>query len=184
MRLGVDLRAWRKLSQQQQELIVGRSKISGCPVTGVDGAGLPVALPACPFAGTHSVLEPGNDAFREAPANVDATALASHIQRANHHLGPIDRDVSRRIYRQGYEFLEPPQPGRAMVAGLNFVSFQDTLERLFFVLTRPGWLGSTNFGGTPGAGLVDSLLSVYAAGVFLCPPVTAGEAYPGQSVFA
>ena len=129
------------------------------------------------------MFEPGNEGFREPAASAVQTVLDSHVQRANHHIGPIDRDVSARFYRQGYEFLEPPQPGRALLAGLNFVSFQDTLQRLFFVLTTPGWLGSTNFGGSSTDHFADTLLSVYAAGVFFCPPVVAGERYPGQSIF-
>jgi hypothetical protein len=88
-------------------------------------------VPACPVGG-GSVLDAGNEAFREPPQNVAPAVLASHVQRANHHLGPIDRDVSSRIFRQGYEFLEPPVPGRELALGLNFVGFQDTPKRVFF----------------------------------------------------
>ncbi|HXF02092.1 MAG TPA: hypothetical protein VN601_03805 [Arthrobacter sp.] len=186
MRLRVDFRSWRRLSARQQELLVGRTKLNGCPIVGVDAGEVPAAAPGCPFAGTSSVLAPGNEAFREPPANVSAELLVSHVQRANHHIGPIDRDVSQRIYRQGFEFLEPPQPGRDLALGLNFVSFQDTPRRLFFPLTTPGWLGSTNFGGDPAQPLpgMSTLLSVFAAGVYYCPPVVPGETYPGHSIFA
>jgi deferrochelatase/peroxidase EfeB len=183
LRLAVDLPAWRKLTRTQQELLVGRTKLTGCPIQGVDPAGEPVAQTGCPFTGTSGIFEPGNEGFREPSGNVPAAILDSHVQRANHHIGPVDRDVSARFYRQGFEFLDPPGPGRAMLAGLNFVSFQDTLRRLFFVLTTPGWLGATNFGGPSNAHLADTLLTVYAAGVFLCPPVVVGERYPGQSIF-
>jgi Dyp-type peroxidase family len=182
LRLSVDLKTWRRMTQQQQELIVGRSKISGCPITDIDASGLPLAAAACPFTGTHSVFDPGNEEFREPAGNVPAGVLLSHVQRANHHIGPIDRDVSERFYRQGFEFLEPPQPGRELVVGLNFVSFQDTLKRIFFVLTTPTWLGLTNFGGDPLSG--PRLLRVLAAGVFFCPSVVSGEPYPGSSMFA
>jgi deferrochelatase/peroxidase EfeB len=55
------------------------------------------------------------------------------------------------------------------------------LRRVFFVLTTPTWLGSTNFGGDPMSG--PRLLRVLAAGVFFCPPVVSGEPYPGSSMF-
>src|SRR5690606_1329983 len=134
-RLSVDLQRWRRMGLQEQELAVGRMKISGCAIDGVDGNGAPVPVPGCPFAGTNSISDPGNDAFHEPPNTGSAEILRSHVQRANHHIGPVDRDVSQPIYRQGYEFLEPPAPGRALQQGLNFVSFQDTLTRLFRILT-------------------------------------------------
>jgi hypothetical protein len=68
---------------------------------------------------------------------------------------------------------------------LNFVSYQDTPDRLIFVLKTIGWLGGVNFGGgeqqqPPG---MEALLAVHAAGIFLCPPAIDGEPFPGQSIF-
>jgi len=182
MRLTVDIHRWRALSVLEQELAVGRTKVSGCPISSLDASGLPVPAPGCPFAGTSSVLEAGNSQFFEPPPVADLKLLKSHVQRANHHLGPIDRDVSQRIFRQGYEFLDPPAPGRPMQLGLNFVSFQDSLSRVMRILTLEGWLGNTNFGGESDS-LSRPLLRVLGAGVFLCPPVVEGEIYPGQSMF-
>ena len=105
---------------------------------------------------------------------------ASHVQRANHHIRPASDSGSRRIFRQGYEFLEwaPDAPG--FRAGLNFVSFQDTPARILKMLTLGGWLGGTNFGGDADAHPeLASLLSVYGAGVYFVPPVSDGEAFPG-----
>ncbi len=72
-----------------------------------------------------------------------------------------------------------------MSLGLNFVSFQDTPERLIGMIKTPGWFGDSNFGGAeelmPAGGL--SLLTIEAAGFFLCPPVAKGEQFPGQTVF-
>jgi len=142
-RVAVDLGRWRGLAARAQELAVGRSKISGCPLVGLSdpASGQPDA--ACPTAGTGAVTDAGNEAFREPPVTGNATLLASHVQRANHHIGPVSRDVSKRIYRQGYEFLEPPGPGRELSQGLNFVSFQESLGRLFTMLTTSGWLGAS-----------------------------------------
>lgn len=186
LRLGVDLRSWRKLSQVQQELLVGRTKISGCAIKETAQDGGPVAVAGCPVMATRTVMAPGNEALREPPTNPSAELAISHVQRANHHIGPPDREVSRRVFRQGYEFLDPPQPGRELSLGLNFVSFQDTPARVMFMLTTPGWLGDVNFGGDPGQPLpgIQSLLSVAAGAVFLCPPAVEGEKYPGRSIFA
>ena len=106
----------------------------------------------------------------------------SHVQRANHHIRPASDFGSRRIFRQGYEFLEwaPEPPG--FRAGLNFVSFQDTPARLLKMLTAGGWLGGTNFGGDEQAQPeLASLLSVYGAGVYFVPPVVEGEPFPGAA---
>ena len=182
MRLTVNIGRWRAMSVQEQELAVGRAKVTGCPIEALDAAGVPVVVSGCPFTGTTSISEPGNSAFAEPPQVTDPRLLKSHVQRANHHLGPIDRDVSQRIFRQGYEFLDPPGPGQPMRIGLNFVSFQDSLTRVLRVLTLDGWLGNTNFGGE-GDSIAKPLLRALGAGVFLCPPVVEGEVYPGQSIF-
>ena len=70
--------------------------------------------------------------------------------------------------------------------GLNFVSFQDTTERVIRILSQPGWLGDVNFGGDPDRQPpgMDRLLKVYAAGVYLVPPKIEGELFPGdQAIF-
>ena len=90
-----------------------------------------------------------------------------------------NKEINRQFDRQF------SRPGLPLGVGLNFVSFQDNPERLFGMLKTPGWLGDANFGGAvellPGGRL--SLLTVEAAGVFVCPPVVDGEAFPGQGIF-
>lgn len=178
MRIAVDISLWRSITVQDQELIIGRTKASGCPLQGaVDGVGQPVS--GCPFV--PDITDIANGAFFEPPAAPDDTIKVSHVQRANHHLNDqISKPQSRRIFRQGYEFLEPPTLEHPMRAGLNFVSFQDTPERLTFMLTQNGWLGDVNFGGFAPD---HPLLTVLSAGLFFCPPVTDGESYPGVSLF-
>jgi Dyp-type peroxidase family len=177
MRIAVDLPAWRRLPEATQEILVGRAKRSGCPFASVDekGHGVPVACAA----------DPGDPAFREPPAVADERLLASHVQRVNHHRRNFESADSLRIYRQGYEFFEAQPSAPGFRAGLNFVSFQDSPERVFRMLTMKGWLGETNFGGDPATTPPDlaSLLRVRAAGVFLAPPVVPGEPFPGASVF-
>jgi hypothetical protein len=172
VRVTVDLKLWRRMELPEQELIVGRTKLSGCPLL-TSGPGQPTTPPGCPSAGSTEITEPGNRAFLEPPDGVDDNVKKSHVQRANHHI------VKQRIFRQGYEFIDPPLPGRPLSVGLNFVSFQDDPDRLFFMLRTNQWLGSVNFGGDPGP----ELLHAVAAAMFLCPPVVEGEAYPGASVF-
>jgi deferrochelatase/peroxidase EfeB len=183
LRMAADLAVWRGLSREQQELLVGRDKLSGCPLT-ANGALTPAA--GCPVAGTREAGETGNEAFLEPADPPEASALAmSHVQRVNHHRQDFDARDSLRIFRQGYEFLEPITEAPGFRAGLNFVSFQDTPERLLRILTQPAWLGKTNFGGDPDHPLpgMDRFLTVRAAGIFLVPPAAAGESFPGSSLF-
>ena len=74
----------------------------------------------------------------------------SHIGRTR-HMDRIDSadPVSRRIYRQGFEFIEPltNSPEKSFRLGLNFVSFQNDPSRLLFMLTDSNWLGNATFGG-------------------------------------
>jgi len=137
--------------------------------------------------GTKEVSElvEENIRFLEPMRVSDATIDKSHVQRANRHIDPINDRNSLRIYRQGYEFLEPLERYPGFRAGLNFVSFQDTPERLRRMLTQSSWLGSTNFGGDPAVPIsgMDRFLSVRAAGVFLVPSVLDGELFPGASIF-
>jgi deferrochelatase/peroxidase EfeB len=133
---------------------------------------------------TGSGPDDPNEPFREPPDAADVLRQ-SHVQRANHHVRPASDRNSLRVFRQGYEFLEPLARAPGFRAGLNFVSFQDTPERLLRALTQDGWLGGTNFSGDPDnqpPGM-DQLLSVRAGGVFLVPPVTDEERFPGSSVF-
>jgi len=182
LRLAVDLPAWRRLSRREQELLVGRDKLSGCPIVSIGPDGEPLTDPGCPVTGTRIWETPNDPVFAEPPRTADPTVARSHVQRANHH-GEGSGSGGRRIFRQGYEFLEWTEGAPGFRAGLNFVSFQDTPERLTAMLTGESWLGRVNFGGDPDgqpAGM-ESMLSVYAAGLFLVPPRRDGEAFPGAS---
>lgn len=175
IRVSVDLASWRGIVQERQSTVVGRDKLTGCPLTAISaGSGLVVAA-GCPPAGKNEF----DDQFRDASAAVDATVALSHIQRANHRLGPPDDPGSARVYRQGFEFFERDAAAPGFRAGLNFVSFINTPERLTKVLTTATWLGSTNFGGEINQDGGLQLLSVLAAGVYFVPPTEAG--FPGRS---
>jgi len=179
MRLPIDLEFWQSRSREEQELLVGRDKVTGCAFDRV-AAGPPQPVAGCPFRGTVEVSERGNEAFREPPDGVDEVLKRSHVQRANHHRQNLEDPESLRIYRQGYEFAESVQHGQPRV-GLNFVSFQDTPFRVIEMLTRPDWLGRVNFGGAPAASA--TLIRVAAAGIYLVPPIVPGAPFPGAEIF-
>jgi deferrochelatase/peroxidase EfeB len=185
IRTEVDLAAWRSIPRTTQERLVGRDKLTGAALERVAGRNN-VAVAGCPVPGTTEVIDRGNEAFRDAPTVTNPTILASHVQRANHHVpNPADAN-SLRVYRQGYEFLEASPNAPGFRAGLNFVSFTDTPQRLARMLTTAGWLGESNFGGRVGTGrgpTSPELLTVRAAAVFLVPPETAREPFPGADAF-
>ena len=186
IRVGVDVAAWQRLNVAVQELLVGRAKLTGCPLMGLRGDGSTIPAEGCPQAG-NDVSAPGNEAYREPRPVGNAQLLQSHVQRANHHVNAPPSDVgSLRIFRQGYEFLETTSTSPGIRVGLNFVSFQDSPERLTRLLTQPGWLGGINFGGDPQsqpAGMKD-LLTVRAAGMYVVPPRDDTESFPGAGIFS
>lgn len=185
LRLAVDLNQWHHLPRVQQELLVGREKLTGAPLIARGPDGQPVSAPGCPVAGTAEVLQAGNEACLEPGPTDDPVLLASHVRRAN-LAGTSDPDQggSLRVFRQGYEFFEPVAAAPGFRVGLNFVSFQDSPDRLLRVLTQRGWLGGVNFGGQPGQeGPAARLLTVRAAGTYLVPPVRETAPYPGAEVF-
>jgi deferrochelatase/peroxidase EfeB len=185
MRLLVDLPHWRKLSRTEQEIVVGRDKLTGCSLIGIDANGTALREVGCPFVGSSNVIDSGNDAFHEPPLVGHPRLRQSHVQRANlQHNQSMSDPQSLRIFRQGYEFLESSLGTPPFRVGLNFVSFQDTPRRVIRLLTRDGWLGNTNFGGTPiGENAAVDLLRVNAAGIYLIPPIASGENFPGEVIF-
>jgi deferrochelatase/peroxidase EfeB len=196
LRTEIDLGIWRKLGRNCQELIVGRDKITGRPLLGVDKMGNPISAKNIRKTGSVDKYDPRYsdhpDYFKKPEVSnkmrnrIDATASIdilsqSHIGRTRHAGETNSKNpTSRRIFRQGFEFIESCTEKRGSVkVGLNFVSFQNDPRRLFFILRDPRWLGNSNFGGPPI--FSKNLLSVQASGMFLVPPVERG--FPGYSIF-
>lgn len=180
MRLPIDLEVWSNVSDQGRELLVGRKKVSGCPIDRLSGDE-PLPTDGCPLSNTSEVTEQGNEDFREPPDGVADILKKSHVQRANHHRPEFENPESLRIYRQGYEFAETTRAGVPQV-GLNFVSFQDTPFRVIQILTRGDWLGGTNFGSEAANNI--NLIRVTAAGIYFVPalkPQT--DVFPGSEIF-
>lgn len=198
LRLEINLDMWNTIDRRNQELIIGRDKLKGTPIVGIDKNGDPVTDEACPSAYAvrgfdrrfHEhpdyLKRPEFDKCGRPPLDIQASAEIlneSHIGRAR-HIDNINSKcrVSRRIFRQGFEFLEPvyDHPIKKLRLGQNFISFQNDPSRLFFILTHPDWMGNTNFGGRSKNNKM-KLLSVIAAGVFFVPPIE--SPFPGISLF-
>jgi deferrochelatase/peroxidase EfeB len=187
LRTEVNLSVWRqRLTREQQELVIGRDKLTGCPLvgltTGEGGRTVGVKIAGCPMSGT--IPHPPPPGYIDAPRpGGEPVLLASHIHRANlNRTTDPALDSSNRVYRQGYEFLEPRPDGR-LSQGLNFVSFQANLGRVRDMLSRREWLGGVNMGGGSAGGEPpdETILSVIAGGFYAVPPK--GEPFPGAPLF-
>ncbi len=193
MRIAIDLDIWDKIGRKYQERIVGRDKITGCPLIGVDKNDNNISMKGCPIPGTFEVFEKGNEHFRTHPPygnqiNLhgisDQTLTQSHIGRAYKIDNvPSWNNKSSRIFRQGFDFLESINTSPFIRVGLNFISFQGSTKRLSGILKYG--LGKANFGGNPEKPFLgeNNLLSVRAAGMFLVPPYDERDAFPGQRIF-
>ncbi len=197
MRIEVDLLVWRKLSRLEQEILVGRTKLLGCPIESVvdtDGQleittvnGCPTSDPlrvntssGCPMTGLSRELP---SSYRNPPRATNSLARASHIHRSNQNRGDPGQDSNNRIYRQGYEFLDSYPNGSPRV-GLNFIGFQRDMATVRRILSINSWLGEVNFGGPAGEGQEPPpvrLMSLQAGGFYCVPPKE--NPFPGSSVF-
>jgi Dyp-type peroxidase family len=189
LKIAVDLQVWQKLSRSQQELVVGRHKLTGCPLIDdlpqvIDGQVQPQFITGCPFSGTIPA-NPGERYLDPAKAS-NRLVVASHIHRANFNRGDDDQSANNRIYRQGYEFLDSVS-GSGISLGLNFVSFRKDVSTIRNILSIADWMGSVNFGGVTNPDPIIGepppipLMSILAGGFFAIPP--AEDPYPGFSLF-
>nr|MBA3751035.1 Dyp-type peroxidase [Nitrosopumilus sp.] len=113
--------------------------------------------------------------------------LDSHISTT----GPTNKTPGQyhspnRIFRQGFEFIESSNSSPGFKTGLNFVSFQNSPEKLFRSLTyRPveKIIPKDQLKQENTIPSLNDLFSVYSAGIFLVPPIEIGEKFPGSSIF-
>jgi deferrochelatase/peroxidase EfeB len=196
LRISINLEEWENLSQDEQSIIIGRDKLTGCPIIGVNGSGKPVRDGKCPVPGTYEIIDLGNEPFREHPpfgrqinlpeGLTDGPLARSHIGRTRHVDNvPSSLNQSSRIFRQGSEFIETTHEYPFFRVGINFVSFQNSIEKLFRIFTTPSWLGRSNFGQSIASKIADmnTFQSVLASGLFFVPPFNNDEPFPGSSIF-
>ncbi|MDX6287669.1 MAG: deferrochelatase/peroxidase EfeB [Frankiales bacterium] len=184
LKLAVDLGAWHQLSRPEQEIIVGRDKLTGGPLVSIDR--LDPTAPA-PLAAPRPDDKAGDSEradFFDPPQSADRLVEASHVHRANQNRASPLAAGALRIFRQGYEFLDGFGDAGPNL-GLNFVSFQRDLSAFQHVLHLPGWLGDVNFGGPAqpekGAPAPLQLVSVLAGGLYAVPPIS--DPFPGSNLF-
>lgn len=183
LRLAVDLKAWRALSRAQQELVIGRDKMSGAPLVGVrrepGGEAAPIAAPS-----TDKPTDRAHADYADPPQTTDPLLEVSHTHRANQNRASPFAPAAMRIFRQGYDFLDGIGPN-GPILGLNFVSFQRDLGSLQHLLHLPGWLGDVNFGGRrdpqPGDPPSPQMITVLSGGFYAVPPLD--NPFPGAEVF-
>lgn len=185
LRCRVDLAAWQSLSRAEQEMLVGRDKLSGYALRRVEREGERLVPRAFP----RGSADPGpgaaeEEAFRDPPETGDPIVEASHVHRANQNRAAPTTPAGHRIFRQGYEYLSGVGP-RGPELGLNFVSFQRDLYDLRQILGLADWLGGVNFGGRAerarGEPEPIELIALEAGGFYAVPP-HAGP-FPGASLF-
>jgi Dyp-type peroxidase family len=187
IRMNLDLEKWQDTKVPIQELVIGREKLTGCPLIRTDKIKKPIKDNRCPVPGTSEIIDPGNEYFRDHPPY--GTSTENQILNQS-HIGstrPIERipawdKKSIRIYRQGFEFLVASKEKPGFRAGLNFVSFQNTPERLFRALTYRHII-SHKIATEASVPTLEQFTSVSAAGVFFVPPLSKNEPFPGAQIF-
>jgi Dyp-type peroxidase family len=187
LRIAIDLEKWDDMSVMEQEKLIGRDKLTGCPLIGIDQKGKPIKDPRCPVPGTFEIIDSGNEHFREHPhygTRIQKEILQySHIGRSRpNDAVPTSDRKSSRIYRQGFEYLASTTDYPGFIAGLNFISFQNTPERLLRALTyRPTEV--KRFSQVAAFPNFDKFFTVISAGIFLAPPLDSEEPFPGAGIF-
>lgn len=137
--------AFGALSPEEQDRVIGR-----------DRQGRRLDLPA------------GTDPKAESPFASDAPPVCSHVRKTGPR-GSEHQDAAQ-IFRRGLPFYETNQAGQ-LVQGLQFVSFQASLDQFDVMLNR--WMFNPDF-PTAGAG-VDTLFgqghaSIETWGFYFVPP--------------
>jgi deferrochelatase/peroxidase EfeB len=199
LRIEIDLDLWDSINRSKQELIIGREKLDGRPLIGVDKNNNPIISKKFPTAQKVTVYNTGyhdHPDFFKAPQLLSKEIMnkidinksfkvlnESHIGRTR-HFDKINSKLvpSRRIYRQAFEFIESNYSCKKFLkVGLNFISFQNDPARLLFILTDPNWMGNTSFGGNSQFKGIDKLLHVQACGIFYIPSMEIP--FPGSCIF-
>ncbi|MDR4492239.1 MAG: Dyp-type peroxidase [Candidatus Nitrosocosmicus sp.] len=194
MRIIFNLKAWESLDIEKQEIIIGRDKETGCPIIDFDNTGKPLKDRMCPVSGTHDVTDPGNEQFREtseyvnryrSSSNFSDVLRNSHISRSNPFNSLMGKNTQTiKVFRQGFQFIEPEAFLTNFNIGLNFICFQDSIEKLATLLTyEDNKLDGVQPAHPQNLINFQDFFSVTSARNFLVPPLIDGEQFPGSSMF-
>ena len=199
LRIEIDLDIWDSINRSKQELIIGREKLYGRPLIGVDKFNNPITSNKFPSAlkvTAYTKRYHDHPDYFKAPQLLSKEIMSkididnsfkvlneSHIGRTRHFDKINNKFISsRRIYRQTFEFVESNSLCKKFIkVGLNFLSFQNDPARLLFILTDPNWLGNSSFGGESQFKGIDKLLHVQACGIFYIPQIE--NPFPGSCIF-
>ena len=143
LKLPQDVDAWSRLTPDEQERRLGRRRADGSRVD----------------------LTAGTDPHSEGDyAAADVPAAAAHIRKVRPQGG-----LTSQVFRRGVPFVQAE--GGVVTAGLQFVSFQGSLDDFETMLQR--WMLAKDF-KTAGAGVdllfADGLVTVEKVGFFFAPP--------------
>ncbi|CAN5634634.1 hypothetical protein BH23THE1_BH23THE1_13020 [soil metagenome] len=193
LRISFNLEAWESLHIDKQEILIGRDKETGCPIVSIDRKGKPIKDSRCPVFGTYDVTEAGNEQFRNLPiyntkhyARSDITKLLqnSHISKNSPLTIMMGKNSSsNQVFRQGFQFIEPNEFINKFNIGLNFICFQNSLEKIFNLLTYDKNNTAHHSKSNEFNKSFQDFFSVKAAGSFLIPPYKKNEPFPGSNIF-
>jgi deferrochelatase/peroxidase EfeB len=165
--------AWESMNDQAQELIIGRKKDSGKPLS-VRKTGHQGMTPV--FA---SPLD-----SRDGPFN-------AHIRKVQPRRPDPDlfglNDLERRFLRRPYPFFDPINESGECVNGLHFVAFMKSIQRQFEHIVNM-WQMNPDFpiaNTGPDALYANGILSTIDGGYYFCPPGLRNDKdYFGSGMFA
>lgn len=191
LRIAVDIASWDGLNSYDQEIIIGRDKLTGCPLIGVDRNGKPIKDQRCPVRGTFEIIQNGNEEFREHPfygmqRNLpydvkDSILKNSHIAKSLDVKPAQQRQNDYgRIFRQGFQFLESKDEYPGFSVGLNFISFQNNPRNFFTIINHKP---DITLEDQSRVRTLENFLSIHSAGIFIVPPVVSHEKFPGSDMF-
>ncbi|WP_240484135.1 Dyp-type peroxidase [Corynebacterium sputi] len=148
-RIAISVEVWDTLRLEEQERVTGRDKVEGAPLSGGDEFTEP-DFTAVNHRGLP-VIDDRSHVFRTHPDNNDGI----------------------RMLRRGYNFIDGNDAQGRLNAGLFFIAFTRTPDRLARVhrnMARDD--------------MFVEYLKTTSSGVFLVPPGTEPEGYVGQGIFA
>ena len=145
LRFEIHLEKWTSINTNKQIEIIGRDKMTGSRVIGIDNKGNPLkkigmdSLIPNPITLSNSLNNnfKGSNIYKNTTNTYIPKDLRDSIVQSSHtmRLYNIIKETKKRnkyagIFRQGFDFFESLNDGKTFRVGLNFVSFQNDLQLL------------------------------------------------------